>query len=618
DLDVVLYPTQIGSVLFEQVRKREGGAFEVQIKPNNDLTFGLNGLLSTLYAKNYEQNFMAWPDNLLTSGVVPTSYTVKNGTLTQANFPVQGEHAAAVVDSMYRPGSRAQTWYLNLDGTWRASNRFRVTGQLGTTKGTGETAKEVAFEGNINNAGLNYSMNGLRSPVAVSFPGANVADFAGTSFGWAWGDRLRTLDSEAYGELAGEYVIGSGTYESIKFGARFANHERSIDYPVAVGPASSSPDTLPTWNGALYPANFGKEFGGILNRIWLLNPLDVEAWADHNLDTDPSRRRNWAAEFKVKEDTAAGYAVANLADDGWRANVGVRVVRTDQTTANNIGNPPDPVTGEETGFTPVVTKRHYVDVLPSANIKFDLTRDMVLRAAVARTMSRPDFSALGGAVTLDNIQGTGTAGNPNLNPVRSTNYDVSAEWYFAPKSLLQFGLFCMDFSSYVSLATAPAQYFNNQTGRFEIFQITSPINVGATNKGFEIAYQQALFRNFGVLANYTYADGKEADGSEMVGSSRHTYSLTGYYENDRVYARLAYNHRSDFLVGLDRSFAQHAAGTGNLAASLGYRLNKYLMLSFEALNLNNPSLKYYGTNKDQPRAFYSSGRQFYFGVKGQM
>jgi iron complex outermembrane receptor protein len=38
-------------------------------------------------------------------------------------------------------------------------------------------------------------------------------------------------------------------------------------------------------------------------------------------------------------------------------------------------------------------------------------------------------------------------------------------------------------------------------------------------------------------------------------------------------------------------------------------------LTFDALNINDPTLKYYGANTDQPRAFYKNGRQYFAGVR---
>ena len=55
--------------------------------------------------------------------------------------------------------------------------------------------------------------------------------------------------------------------------------------------------------------------------------------------------------------------------------------------------------------------------------------------------------------------------------------------------------------------------------------------------------------------------------------------------------------------------------TGVLSASLNYDVSRNLSLHFDALNLNDPILKMYGANTDQPRAFYSNGRQYYFTVR---
>ena len=173
----------------------------------------------------------------------------------------------------------------------------------------------------------------------------------------------------------------------------------------------------------------------------------------------------------------------------------------------------------------------------------------------------------------------------------------------------------MDLSSYVTYGTSTAMYFKPMANAVVPYTITRPLNTSGTNKGFELALQQPIGAGFGVNANYTYANGREKDGSELVGSSKNTYNLEGYFENDRFSTRLAYTYRSDFLVGLDRSFAQHEAAEGSLAASVNFKLNDKFALTFDALNLNNPTLKMYGNNKDQPRAFYSSGRQFYFGVR---
>jgi len=244
-----------------------------------------------------------------------------------------------------------------------------------------------------------------------------------------------------------------------------------------------------------------------------------------------------------------------------------------------------------------------------------LSKDLVARFAVARTMARPDYSALGGSISADDTTHTGNGGNPDLKPIRSTNLDSTLEWYFAPKSLLSAGLFYMDLSNYVGFGNHDVTLLNIKTGTFDTYTISSPTNSSGKVKGIELAYQQELPLGFGVQANYTYADAKETGNRDLVGASKDTYNIIGYYENYGFSARLAYTFRSHFFVGLDRSTAEYQDDTGTLAASLGYALTNNVTLTFDALNLNDPTLKYYGANTDQPRAFYKNGRQYFAGVR---
>ncbi len=115
--------------------------------------------------------------------------------------------------------------------------------------------------------------------------------------------------------------------------------------------------------------------------------------------------------------------------------------------------------------------------------------------------------------------------------------------------------------------------------------------------------------------NYTYADAKESGGAALVGASKNTYNAGVYFENDRFNARLAYNYRSSFYSGLDRSTAFYQAAVDNVAASFGVKITDNVSLTFDAHNLNNAKLKYYALNEDQPRSIYQSGRQYYLNAR---
>ena len=234
-------------------------------------------------------------------------------------------------------------------------------------------------------------------------------------------------------------------------------------------------------------------------------------------------------------------------------------------------------------------------------------------------MTRADYSDLAGYISLTDLTHTGSGGNPQLNPLVSTNFDASLEWYFAPHALLAGSVFYMDLKDYIDFGQVTRQYktFNNTNpnGFMADYIITTPINANGKVHGFELSYEQPIGAYFGINANYTYADGKGPDGHPLVGTSKNTYNLGGYFENQHFNAHVTYMVRSEFYSGLDRQTAFWQDKTAVLNASLGYKVNEHLAFSLDGLNLNNPKLKYYALNRDQPRSIYVNGRQYYFNVR---
>lgn len=624
DLAGIVYPSLIGSAFFEQKRVRQGGLLDFEFKPTKDLTVDLNGFYSHMAADNYDNNFMAAPQALIDGGVSPTSYRIKNGTLVQATFPTVAYNpddpftTPGIVDRIYRPGAAAETYYIDAGAKWRVSDDFKLSGKLGYTHGIGETPGDLGYESALAGHGMAYQMYGLGKPADVSFPGGDPTDFTKAYPLGAWYSTVKVVDEESYAQVDGELSMDMGVLDSVKFGLRWNEHKRTLNFPNngGCGWADGGCGAVPEWHGEQYPGDFGHGLGGgsgFLSNVWHLDGRAVEDFVlGHAAKTTPY----WPGELAVNEQVTAGYGMANLEGEQWRANVGVRLASTRQKVDFNEPDGPAPVDSEFGPFTHVVATKTYFDALPSANIRFNLNKDLVLRAAVSRTIARADYSALAGAITSqDDLTHSGTGGNSQLKPVRSNNYDATVEWYYAPKALLSFGVFYMDMPSYVSFGTSRHLLLNKTTKQLEWYDITSPVNVSASNRGFELSWQQPLWGGFGVQANYTYADGKEGNGAKLMGSSKNTYNAEAYYENDSFSARVAYTWRSDFLVGLDRSTNEYMAAEANLAASLNYKINDTFTVTFDALNLNNPVLKYYADNKDQPRAFYSNGRQFYLGVR---
>jgi len=456
-------------------------------------------------------------------------------------------------------------------------------------------------------------MNGLSSPTTVNYADSGSPVGLGTC--WGWTDITKSTDSEAYGQIDALLKLDDGPFESVKFGLRYAEHAHVVDFPVN-GNCCADWSAVPTYSGEKYPSNFASGLGGSpLTNIWQFSEAEISSFVAQQVGVKQPNRHFWPGESNVHEHDLAGYIMANVGGDRWAGNFGVRVVSTHVNSVVNQGGGTNPIVGSDWGpYTPTPFDNTYLDFLPSASLRFDVQKDLLLRFSAAQTMARPDYSALGGAVQTTDLNWVGNGGNPNLKPVKAATYDTSLEWYFAPQSLLAVSLFYMDFSSYVDFNTGTLSLFNDHYQKVGIYTISRPFNTTAENKGVELSYQQPLGAGFGLQANYTHANGATADDTPMVGNSANTYNAIGYWENKLLSVRLAYTYRSHFLVGLDRSYAEYMDSLGSLDASVNVNLTQNISLSFDGLNLTDQVSKYYGENTSQPRAFYDNGRTYYAGI----
>ena len=651
DLTNVWYPRLIGSSLFEQERHRKGGLVDFQFKPSRDFSAEATYFSSKLDASNYNRNYMSdmLGSGALGGGVSPTTYTVRNGTLTSATFPNRGTAAAplryGIVDEIVREGAYSKTDFLDLAFKYRVNESLNLRAQGGKTRGTGATPSQGVYEGDVNNSGVSYQLNGLGSPATVKFPGIDTSVFTGTILDWVFGlSPATTSDEETYAQIDADYRLDMGPLTGIKFGLRGTKHDRS-NFTVAQGPnwANTEPgsaNTNPAWNGTTYPSDFAKDLGGDFPRnVWQLDRGILNAWGD--LHSNRSLERTYYSDmFALTEKTKAFYVSGDLDGQGWSGNLGVRVVRTEGTSngyqilPNNL--PDDSLQAYPWGgfVQKTAIDNNHTKILPSLNLKFDVSRDMVARFGVSRTMSRPDFGALGGTVSLTDETHTGNGGNAKLQPVISNNIDGTLQWYFAPRALASVGLFYMDLHDYVGFGQSTGTFIDSRASEqsgsavFTQYAITSPVNVRARIKGAEFALQLPLGAGFGVDGNLTLADSQQAFGScpamqtstssnpcDMLGASKVTANASAFYENDKFNARIGYAWRSSYLAAQDRGTPLYQDAVGQLAISLNYSLSKNLTLSFSGQNLNNPILKNYVYNKDQPSRFYANGAQYYAGLR---
>ncbi len=625
------YPTLIGEALFTQTLKREGGMIDLQARPSDELSLDLTGFYSDLEAANDNNNFLYWGTQQFGSAsYVPTSLTIQNHYITAAAFPTKaGAPPSVVYDQIYRPGAQAKTSFINLDGKYAPNSRLTIDGQLGFTYALGNSPSQPAYEyfggngssyqfhgdGNLTTISFyNLSSTGQQVPLVTNNP-------AGYGVSWAWNDVVHTIDKETYGKLDGTLRVDDGAFRAVKFGARFAHHDRETAFNQDQGLACFAPTCQPVYSGGEYPGNYqsgipgGGQWAG---NIFQDSEAAIAAFdTPSNLSHGPSRYY-WQGSFNVTENDLAGYLMADVGGERWSGNFGVRVVNTLEEVTTNIGGGSHPLTFSAFGpFTPTAIDNRYFNVLPSANLKFDLTKRLLLRFAAAETMSLPDYSTLGGAVILTDTNLTGSGGNPNLKPIKGAVYSSDLEYYYGPESMVEAGLFDMDLSSYVDFGNRQQTYLNmtltgNGPAVYSSYTITSAFNEPAQIKGAFASWQQALPYGFGVNANFTLADGTTQNGDPVQGDSKYTWNIGGYYQHGPVNANLDYTYRSHYYVASYEGTQEFEDNWANLDAAVTWNIVHNLSLNFNAQNLTNENIRYYANgNPGAPFAMYDNGRTYY-------
>jgi len=653
DLANVYYPKEIGAALFEQRRQRNGGLLDIEFKPTDDLTLDLSGFHSKLSAANYNRNYLMWSTHFVNTGAgqgPDPGYTVTNGTLTSANFTGVPGTLYGVYDQISRPDETATAGFVNFDANWQATERLSFLGQVGTSQGSGKTPTQDVSETNPGNGtGAGYTLQGLGSAPNFNIGATNnttpTPGGIPVTFGWIFGaQNVDVEDRETWAKIDSDFKIQDSSWTDLKFGARYEKHARTSGNALAQGPTAAGQSTAayPT-TFSNYPSNFNTFGGSIPTNIWYWTPAQLAAYnSPANVNRDPLAREYYQYLFQVREKNSAAYVQADFKGTNWAANIGVRYVHTQEDvvtyTQVDASTPGATLTSAFGPFIGIPVSHSYNDILPSANLKFDVRPDLVARFAVSETMTRADYSALAGFTDLTPPgnctptptgctpgTGTGTGGNPDLKPIRSTNYDAGVEWYFAKRSLLSATLYYMDLRNYVGFGSTTRSYLTYSSlfpnGAQVPYELTVPVNAKGRVDGIELAYTQAFSDNFGVNTNYTYADGKQTSlvttngDDRLVGTSKNTYNVSGYFENKMFSARVSYTYRSAFFSGLDRNTAFSQDKIGGLSASLGYTINENFSVTLDGQNLNNPTLKYFALNETQPRAFYKNGAQYYLNFR---
>lgn len=322
----------------------------------------------------------------------------------------------------------------------------------------------------------------------------------------------------------------------------------------------------------------------------------------------------------------------------------------------------------------------YTKVLPSLNLAYSLTEDVIARFAFSKALANPDMGDVRNTTSLyaletvrDNFTDTsvtppktylvggrvaewgGGAGNPYLMPMESRQWDASLEWYFAKAGSVTFTVFNKELSDFWVQGAFDRTYTNPTTGVTQTASVTGTTNNGEGEiKGFEFAYQQffdmlpAPFDGVGLQFNYSYIDsesfpnsgdlGKDPNsngavdtgarvdlsGLPLQGQSKDTLNLALMYEKNDWSARLAYNWRSRYLLTTRDVISRYPLwneDAGFLDGSINYSISDNLTVGMQFTNLLNTQTKTTmildGKGLEAGRSWFENDRRAAITLKGQ-
>ncbi|TAG12666.1 MAG: TonB-dependent receptor [Sphingobacteriia bacterium] len=278
------------------------------------------------------------------------------------------------------------------------------------------------------------------------------------------------------------------------------------------------------------------------------------------------------------------------------------------------------------------TTSRYNNLLPSINLKYQASKDLIFRAAVTTALARPAYFDLVPFMNVNSVDQSITRGNATLKATNSVNYDFMVEKYYKNVGLISGGVFYKTLNNF--FYTFYTNNYSTTDYANEILPIVGGINpIGATDKwrysqarngnkarfyGVELSIQRQLdflpgiWKGFGIYLNYTYtkstADGiTSSDGASvrtnlsLPGTAPHTFNGSLSYENKKLVARVAANYTAAYIdvIGANSFEDSYYDKQFFVDANASYAVTPKLRFFSEINNITNQPLRYYQGVKER-------------------
>ena len=606
------WSSDVAPTAFVQERKRTAFNIVLQARPVEGLEVGLNALSMKLDANSSNSSHYIFHDancdkrntevksDFNPNGMCLHSTTTAANPLANEFFQVWARAAEMSSDSVA------------VDAHYKLDNaKFDFV--LGNTKAKGGTSLTANYQAGSWDAGANLpkwqgtidatgKQIGINPTSNQSFTVANLPSQMSPQ-SWAT-SRGPNKDKENFAQLDATFDLNWGAISAFKTGLRLADHtfeKRSY---------------RPTWNASITPVNTSTLFDGSVGvASWTVPRPDIGAMIGNTGKNIGGWIEDRSGYGELNEKNRSAYGMFEFDAQNMRGNFGLRYISTDiKSTGYKFDGTPlsagDYAGNENWGRGFATTKSKYNDILPSANIAFDLKNNLVLRMTASQAITRPNFANMFG-VTVSGYNDdrpnneTWTVGNVALKPMKSNQADISLEYYYGRGNLLSATFFTKDISNFITAEVKTNQKVGlvDPVTKVDNWTVQSFVNAGGGKiRGLELQANHAFGNGFGAIGNYTFTEGTAPASSylDQLGvftqASKHNVNLVGYYENESYFGRLAYNWRSKYMIREGAYWygnRMHDA-YGTLDASIGWNITKNLKLSFEAINLTKEDDVQYG------------------------
>jgi TonB-dependent receptor len=657
-------------VTFED-RERIGGTLVLQYQANDDLTLTADALYSRFDNKTDARSFGHWftPSNLtnVTTDANGTAIDLTQGVGMASDFHDKkfDKKTNTVATGLNADWTLSDRMTLNLDGSYSRAKEDP----------NGGAESELALLG-YGGQTIRYQSDGAKLPFTSGFvlptSGTNADVVGGTHQLYEHVMLLRGYGVEdKLGQLRADVTYkGDNPSEglaNLHFGGFFSHDKKDTalySNDGGTGCTTCGYNNVAPSNVPIGVFDAGGDFlsgvsgAGRLPTQWLTfdGPLLFNAITQEQQATTPGftfapPRVN---DSLVKERVLGGYLETEFAGTlGGRPLLTVAGVRYERTLAKvsglatnfvaltRLANDATQYGVSTAGTSTVSSSSPYTDILPSLSFRWSFRDDITARFAASQSMTRPTLEQLSPVTTLVTLRPgnfAAASGNPDLQPFRSNNLDLSVEYYYGQSSFVSLGAFLKEVSNFIVLNqttgvvnnAAGTPLLDPATGLPAQFTITAPENgESAEVTGIEAAVQQSFGdTGFGVQLNGTLAHSdKELNASDLTNK----FAVTGlsdsanavlFYDKNSFEARGAVNWRDHFLQylsppplnGAGQAVTQVRARY-QLDASAIYHLNKNFAVFVEGSNLTNEKFLKYAYYENQFLYAEDSGRRFKLGFR---